>query len=156
MAKYIVHSQWESSAFTNHLKNANFPLFSMVFDINLGLKQIKLHDVVIMTHDAYQTEFVFYRDEEGIQIFFHLKYEGLWYDGYKIVFTRQIPKKSSFVVNTNEFINALDDFINQLQEYLLISHPEILDDSLVKRSLGLDKRFNDSFANIKINSIISE
>ncbi|MBT2738879.1 hypothetical protein [Bacillus sp. ISL-7] len=78
MAKYIVHSGWESSAFTHPHEHANFPLFSIAIDINFGLKQIKLHEIIIMTHDAYQTEFVFYRDEEGIHIFFHLKYEGLW------------------------------------------------------------------------------
>ncbi|MBT2723924.1 hypothetical protein J7E67_23360 [Bacillus sp. ISL-46] len=156
LAKFIVHSEWDSSTFTNHLKNASFPLFSKVIDINLGLKQIKLYEVFVLTHDAYQTEFVFYRDEEGLHIFFHLKYEGLWYDGNKITFSRQVPEKSSFVVNTNEFIDALEDFTNQLQEYLLKSHPEILKDPLVRRSFGYDQRFNDFFAENKRHNIISE
>lgn len=156
MAKYIVHSEWESSAFTYPHKHANFPLFNIVMDINFGLKQIKLHEIIIMTNDAYQTEFVFYRDEEGIHIFFYLKYEGLWYDGNKIIFTRQIPEKSSFVVNTNEFIKALDDFINQLQDYLSISHPEILKDFLVKRSFGYDKGFNQFAENNRKKNIFAE
>ena len=156
MAKYIVHSEWDSSAFTHHLKNAKFPLFSIVMDINFGLKQIKLYEIFVMTHDAYQTEFVFYRDEEGIHIFFHLKYDGLWYDGNKIICTRQVPVKSSFVVNTNEFIDALNDIINQIQEHISISHPEVFKDQLVKRSFGFDKRFNDFFAKNKRNNMISE
>ncbi|MEH7096555.1 hypothetical protein [Neobacillus vireti] len=156
LAKFIVHSEWDSSAFTHQLENGNFPLFSIVMDINLGLKQIKLYEIFVMTHDAYQTEFVFYRDEEGIHIFFHLKYEGLWYDGNKIIFTRQVPEKSSFVVNTNEFIVALQDFINKLQGYLLISYPEIVKDPLVKRSFGYDKRFNDLFSENKRTNIIAE
>lgn len=156
MAKFIVHSEWDSSAFTYRLENAKFPLFSMVMDINFGLKQINLYETVVMTHDEYQTEFVFYRDEEGINIFFHLKYDGLWYDGNKIIFTRQVPEKSSFVVNTIEFIDALVYFINQLQEYLSINHPEVVKDSLVKRSFGYDKRFNDFFKKNKRNNMISE
>ena len=156
MARFIVHSEWDSSAFTQHLKNAKFPLFSIVLDINIGLKQIQLYETFVMTHDAYQTEFVFYKDEEGIHIFFHLKYEGLWYDGNKIIFSRQIPNKSSFVVNTNEFIDSLDDFINQLKEYLSISHPEVFNDSLVQRSFGFDERFNDFFTKNKRRNIISE
>ena len=156
MVRFIVHSEWDSSVFTHHLLNAKFPLFSIVMDINFGLKQIQLYEIFVMTHDAYQTEFVFYKDEEGIHIFFHLKYEGLWYDGNKIIFSCQIPKKSSFVVNTNEFIDSLDDFINQLQEYFSISHPEVVKDSFVQRSFGFDERFNDFFAKNKRSNSISE
>ncbi|MDR7000168.1 hypothetical protein [Neobacillus niacini] len=156
MAKFIVHSELDSSAFTYDLEHAKFPLFSMVMDINFGLKQISLNEIVIMTHDTYQTEFVFYRDKEGIHIFFHLKYDGLWYDGNKIFFTRQVPVKSSFVVNTNEFICAFDDFINQLQEYLSINHLDLVKDPLVKRSFGNDKRFNDYLEKNKRNNMISE
>jgi hypothetical protein len=146
MAKYIVHCDWESSVFTGPLEHSNFPLFSMVLDMNLCLKKIKLHEIMVLTHDAYQTELVFFRDEEGIHIFLHLKHKGLWYDGNKIVFTRQVPKKSSFVVNAIEFKNALEGFISELHEYLLISHPEILKDPLVERSFGNDKYFNDIYA----------
>ncbi|MDR7235867.1 hypothetical protein [Neobacillus drentensis] len=125
-------------------------------DINFGPKQIQLYETFVMTQDAYHTEFIFYKDEEGIHIFFHLKYEGLWYDGNKIIFSIQIPNKSSFVVNTNEFIDSLDDFIHQLKEYLSISHPEVVNDSLVQRSFEFDERFNDFFTKNKRRNIISE
>ncbi|MBT2738878.1 hypothetical protein ACSU6B_18085 [Neobacillus sp. C211] len=60
------------------------------------------------------------------------------------------------MVNTNEFIEALDDFINQLQDYLSISHPEILEDFLVKRSFGYDKRFNQFAENNRKKNIFAE
>ncbi|WML50228.1 DUF4375 domain-containing protein [Neobacillus sp. PS3-34] len=156
MAKYIHDQEWEGNAFTYHHENGTFPLFSMVMDMNFGLKHIGPYEVFVMTHDAYQSELVFNSHGEEIHIFFHLKYKGLWYDGNKIVFTRQVPEKSCFVVNANEFKQAIEDFIFQLREYLSTNHPELMKDPLVQRTFGFDKYFNDFFVENQTNSLISE
>lgn len=145
LAKYLVHSEWEGNAFTYPHAHANYPLFNMVLDFNLGVRHIQPNQVYVLTHDAYQTEIVFKRQADEIHLFYHLKYHRLWYDGSKIVFTKTVPESSMFVINANELINAIDVWVVHLREYLSSHHPEFIKDSLVKRSFGLDKFFNDLF-----------
>jgi hypothetical protein len=146
LAKYIVHTDWEGNAFTYPHDHTNFPLFSMVLDLNLGLRKIQPNQVFVLTHDAYQSELVFNRQEDEIHVFYHLKHFGLWYDGSQMIFTRKIPETSSFVVSANEFIAAIEKWITHLREYLSINHPELMIDPLVQRSFGLDNFFNNIYA----------
>ncbi|MDR7238154.1 hypothetical protein [Neobacillus drentensis] len=156
LAKYIHHDDWEGNAFTYHHVNANFPLFSMILDMNLGLRQIRPNEVFVLTHDAYQSELVLKRQEEDIHLFYHLKYKGLWYDGSQMVFSRKIPEKSCFVVSANEFINAIDDCTRQIQEFLSINHSQLMKEQLVQRSFGLDSYFNNIYGNKQKTYMISE
>lgn len=146
LAKYINHYNWDGNAFTYSHDSTNFPLFSMVLDMNLGLSKIQPNQVFVLTHDAYQSELVFKRQGEDIHIFYHLKYFGLWYDGSQIMFTRKIPETSTFVVSANELIEAIEEMIFHLREYLSIHQPEIMKEPLVQRSFGLDQYFNEIYA----------
>src|SRR5262249_45480435 len=71
LAKYILPGEWEGNIFTYEHKHANYPLFEMLFQMNLDLKDIIPTEEVCLTHDAYQTELVFKRFEDEIHVFYH-------------------------------------------------------------------------------------
>jgi hypothetical protein len=127
-AKYITYD-WEGCAFTYNHHDAETSLFGLLVDMGFGIKNLEVNETFVMAPGGFQTEFVFDHQKDGIHIYYHLNYQGLWYDGSKISYSREIPEKSSFIVEINDLRREVDLFAIQLKEFLKKNYPHFIKES---------------------------
>ncbi|WP_028391010.1 hypothetical protein [Bacillus cihuensis] len=140
--------EWIEQLYINPNGKEYYPLFQIIIDLNISIKNILDSEILILDEDSSQEQLVFHRIADEIHIFFY-PYSRVWYDGKTIIASKEIPKKSNFIVDVNEFVKVIEDSVSEIQEFLLKRHSNIYKMMLVQRSFGLDKKWNEEFGNYK-------